>query len=1039
MIVEEVIAQFRADVGPFVAGVGRAEASLASLKGEAALTGTGLSTTEQGMVRTGEAAAGMAPRTQLATGAVTTLEQRIGTGSTARGLSAGLTKTEQGLTKTGLAAARDTPKIQGTSLAFTGLSSRLGSSAKSLEQVETNMTKTAGASYGLSRRLYGLQGITQALSGPSGFMGLSSGATVGLAVAGTAIAVFTDKAIHAYDDHEMALKQLQLAIGRSPQLVGAEASAFDKEAEAIQRSTGASRDSILAADTVLARFKMTADEIQQLNPLLADYAQATGEDLPAAAGNLGRALLGNTRALKAVGIEFHATGNTAKDTETIIADLQRKVGDTAAAFGQTLGGQIRIFTGDLHDLAIEGGRFLEPMFNALIHDAIVLLPVVEKLGVAMGVAFGGLAVKGAVAGLGGLLGGAAGGIGDLAGSVSALGAEGAAGGVLAVGTGLEAIGGALGTIAPFVGVAAALAAGVGLLVKHENDLHNTRVAEAFQQDLIPALNSGRISADQFARSLAHMDTVVVQSRTDARVGAYAHGVMSMSKSLWTAHLSASDFATIMSSEVVPALAKGQISQGEDNVLLQASAKFHYDLRGALVAYLDAQDRANEAMAIAADRATNMDRSLQVARDGLKRFAAGTGSDFTSLVSSISQAAATSANDGGAAFQTLVTDADSAWKKLRTGFASSLNFVSQDMSTLAGQSDLTAKAVVQAFDTDLKHMHTFASDFRKLVQEGMPKTLEDQFAQMGESALPIMDALTNGSKTYRDQAFKTYTDAGRYASDFAGTLTGQLVGSLKDLNDWLEKIYVQLGGTVPDSMGKTQAGAATTTGAIMDLAGALHGLPPNVATAVTLHDHASSGLNAIQQHIEWLQGPGSSTSVTLYEHTVRQQLKSTGGPVGYRTGGVIEPLTAQVGRYLAGYGGGDRIALRAEAGEFVIRKEAVRAVGLPFMQALNDEPARALEFAAMAASPMAASPMAASPMAASPVAAPPARLTVPAGTSEGPSRDDLERFGERIEVAMRRAADRTAGGERHFHFDGLEKLDSKEIVEEVIWRQRQGDL
>src|SRR5207248_2395854 len=97
---------------------------------------------------------------------------------------------------------------------------------------------------------------------------------------------------------------------------------------------------ILAADTQLARFKLTQAQIQQLIPLILDYSRATGQDAATAAGNIGRALLGNTRALKAVGIEFKATGNTAADLSSIMDLLRQHVGGAADAFAKTGAGQL---------------------------------------------------------------------------------------------------------------------------------------------------------------------------------------------------------------------------------------------------------------------------------------------------------------------------------------------------------------------------------------------------------------------------------------------------------------------------------------------------------------------------------------------------------------------------------------------------------------------------------------------------------------------------------------------------------------------------
>jgi TP901 family phage tail tape measure protein len=63
--------------------------------------------------------------------------------------------------------------------------------------------------------------------------------------------------------------------------------------------------------------------------------------------------------------------------------------------------------------------------------------------------------------------------------------------------------------------------------------------------------------------------------------------------------------------------------------------------------------------------------------------------------------------------------------------------------------------------------------------------------------------------------------------------------------------------------------------------------------------------------------------TIIIRTIRQEAKAAGGMVGMATGG-----------RLPGYGGGDRIRALLEAGEFVMRKEAVRRYGAGLFEALN---------------------------------------------------------------------------------------------------------
>lgn len=100
------------------------------------------------------------------------------------------------------------------------------------------------------------------------------------------------------------------------------------------------------------------------------------------------------------------------------------------------------------------------------------------------------------------------------------------------------------------------------------------------------------------------------------------------------------------------------------------------------------------------------------------------------------------------------------------------------------------------------------------------------------------------------------------------------------------------------------------------------------------DEAS--LTAIKSTIAELTKPETKT-ITI--HTVNQgaPAQATGGPAGQPTG---LPWRFNTGGYaprsgkLPGFGGGDRIKALLEAGEFIVRKEAVQALGLPFMHAIN---------------------------------------------------------------------------------------------------------
>lgn len=195
-------------------------------------------------------------------------------------------------------------------------------------------------------------------------------AKIGLGLAALAAVKFATDSIEAYKESELALAELGAALDRAPQLVGETTKAFEEQAAALQELSGIQDEEVMAAQAVLTRFNLTGDEIRKLTPLIVDYARVVDTDAVSAAENIGKALLGNTRALKTVGIEFKATGDTAEDTASIIDSLSKKVGGAAETFGKTAAGQIAIFNARIDEAKEALGEKLLP----------VILEVVEALG-----------------------------------------------------------------------------------------------------------------------------------------------------------------------------------------------------------------------------------------------------------------------------------------------------------------------------------------------------------------------------------------------------------------------------------------------------------------------------------------------------------------------------------------------------------------------------------------------------------------------------------------------------------------------------------
>lgn len=196
---------------------------------------------------------------------------------------------------------------------------------------------------------------------------------------GAAVVKFGADSIAAYKESEVVLGQLQNAIAKSPQLIGETTAAFQKQATELQNLTGVQDEEILSADTVLSRFKLTGDQIRETIPLVLDYARASGKDVPSAAVAVGKALLGNTRALKELGISYAVTGDASKDLANIQDLLAQKVGGAAEAFGKTAAGKMEIFRAKLDDVQEGIGKALIPVVDQLVSVLGALLPVVTPL------------------------------------------------------------------------------------------------------------------------------------------------------------------------------------------------------------------------------------------------------------------------------------------------------------------------------------------------------------------------------------------------------------------------------------------------------------------------------------------------------------------------------------------------------------------------------------------------------------------------------------------------------------------------------------
>lgn len=213
----------------------------------------------------------------------------------------------------------------------------------------------------------------------------------GLAAVGVAAVAFGKSSVSAFVESEQASARLDDALKRFPRTNDVTRASFDQLNAALARKTKFDDDATASGQAVLAQFNLTGEQIQDLTPLLQDYAAKTGKDLPDAANVLGKALLGKGKALAEVGIKFKDAGSTGANFEQIMGGLRTQVGGFAAKEGKTAAGQAAILSNQFGEVQEQVGAKLTPVLTRLAtillqvidfiqRNSAVILPLVAVLG-----------------------------------------------------------------------------------------------------------------------------------------------------------------------------------------------------------------------------------------------------------------------------------------------------------------------------------------------------------------------------------------------------------------------------------------------------------------------------------------------------------------------------------------------------------------------------------------------------------------------------------------------------------------------------------
>lgn len=148
-------------------------------------------------------------------------------------------------------------------------------------------------------------------------------------------------------------------------------------------------DVLKVFNQLLVYGKLTEDQMNELIPVIVDFAAATGQDLGAATSVIIKALEGNGKALKEYGINIKDAKNTTEAFDVVMTQLAPKIAGVGKAFGDSAAGGLAASQQRFKDLKEEIGTGLLPILNSVLSVLIKIGQGAIGAGKALADAFSG--------------------------------------------------------------------------------------------------------------------------------------------------------------------------------------------------------------------------------------------------------------------------------------------------------------------------------------------------------------------------------------------------------------------------------------------------------------------------------------------------------------------------------------------------------------------------------------------------------------------------------------------------------------------------
>lgn len=222
----------------------------------------------------------------------------------------------------------------------------------------------------------------------------------GSAIAFAALTAEVGLAAHAYEESEQASRKLTITLQNQGIYSKALQDSYKGQAEELQKLTGFDDDKIVKGQALLQNFIGQRQVTEELTRASLELAEANGGNVEAGFESLGRALQGNTRALKQYGIVIEEGLTSGERYSRVLEQISLKLGGQAEAANKGLG-SIRGLKSAFSDFQEAIGQKFAPIIEKAITFVTKFFQAAAKnqglIDLAAAVIGAGIAISGIVA------------------------------------------------------------------------------------------------------------------------------------------------------------------------------------------------------------------------------------------------------------------------------------------------------------------------------------------------------------------------------------------------------------------------------------------------------------------------------------------------------------------------------------------------------------------------------------------------------------------------------------------------------------------